>query len=282
MPLFRRSDGDLVRDESPVRRMMPYVMRGRNESAVYHETTLDVSRTLEWLRARNDTRPAEDRATIFHLFLWACARVLHERPGLNRFVSGGRIYQRRGAFISFAAKREFEDGAPLVTVKLEFPAGEAFDACVRRIRAAISEGRGGKPRVVDREVRLALRLPGFLLRAVIAAIRWLDRVNLLPARMISSDPMYASIFAANLGSVGIGDTFHHLYEYGTTSVFGVMGPVRPTVFADADGRPAVRDGLQIRWTFDERINDGLYCAKALDIVRRTMEDPEGQGAGAAG
>ena len=37
MPLFRRPDGDLVRDLPPVRAIVPYLMRRRNESAVYHE-----------------------------------------------------------------------------------------------------------------------------------------------------------------------------------------------------------------------------------------------------
>ena len=31
MPLFSRPDGDLIKNLDPVRKMMPFVMRGRNE-----------------------------------------------------------------------------------------------------------------------------------------------------------------------------------------------------------------------------------------------------------
>src|SRR5687768_11342553 len=105
MPLFSRSDGTLIRDESPVRRMMPYLMPGRNEAVVYHETLCDLTRTLPWLAAFNAARPDARPATLFHLLLHAAARGIHARPGLNRFVSGGRLYQRRGVWLSFAAKR---------------------------------------------------------------------------------------------------------------------------------------------------------------------------------
>src|SRR6185436_8851011 len=111
MPIFKRPDGDLVRGESNVRRFVPYLMRGRNESAVYHEQICDLTRTRPWLRAFNHAH--EQPATLFHLFLYAFARVLHARPGVNRFVSGGRIYQRRKVELSFAAKKRMEERAPL-------------------------------------------------------------------------------------------------------------------------------------------------------------------------
>jgi pyruvate/2-oxoglutarate dehydrogenase complex dihydrolipoamide acyltransferase (E2) component len=274
MPLFRRADGELVRDLSPVRKMVPYLMRGRNESAVYHEYVLDIGRAKSWLEAYNAARPDGPKATLFHMFLWGCAKALHERPGLNRFVSNGRIYQRQGVFLSFAAKKAFRDDAPLVTVKKEFPKDESFEECVARLTGGIREGRTGKPRRVDKEVNLVTRLPGWLIKAALAVLRWLDRHNLLPAGMIGPDPMFASLFAANLGSVGIDNTFHHLYEYGTVSLFGVLGTMRKETVLGEDGKPVGRETVQVRWTFDERINDGLYCAGSLQIVRDVVERPD--------
>jgi hypothetical protein len=32
--------------------------------------------------------------------------------------------------------------------------------------------------------------------------------------------------------------------------------------------------LEMCWSFDERINDGFYCALALKAFARVMEDPE--------
>jgi hypothetical protein len=211
---------------------------------------------------------------VFHLLIAACGKALHARPGLNRFVSGGRIYQRRGAFVSFAAKATFDDDAPLKTVKLPVLATEPLPETVRRIHASVGGARGADERPVDKEVRLVVKLPGFLLRAAVGLLRFLDRVNLLPAFMIRDDPMYASLFLANLGSVGIDRAWHHLYEYGTVSVFGVLGEIKKMLAPDAGGAPVARDAVRVRFAFDERVNDGFYCAASLDLVRAYVEDPE--------
>ncbi len=269
MPLFRRSDGDLVRNVPPIRAIMPYVMRGRNESAVLHDALHEIAGTRAWLKAYN--RAHSDRATLFHLFAYACARALHLRPELNRFVSGGRIYQRREVSFSFAVKPAMEDQAALVTVRLVVPRDEPFPSFVRRMSAAIEEART-RPRAVDREVALVMRLPGPLVRLGVALVRALDAWNLLPDAFIRNDPLFASLFLANLGSAGISDAYHHLYEYGTVGLFGaVSAPARTPVVEG--GAVAVRETLRVRWTFDERIHDAFYGARSLAVARRLLEDP---------
>ncbi len=273
MPLFRRPDGVLIRGLSPERRIMPYLMQGRNESCVYHEQTYDIGKTRRWLRDFNRASPPQS-ATMFHLFLWVCGQGLHLYPHMNRFISGGRLYQRKGSHVSFAAKREFSPTAPLVTVKKSFERNEPFARAVKTMTDLIGEGRSGKPRQVDKELGLALLLPGLLLRLVLWLLRGLDRLNLMPGAMIAGDPMYASLFVANLGSVGLDNTFHHLYEYGTVSLFAALGTQKKGLVVGRDGNPEVTDLMQVRWTLDERIIDGFYAGEALRYVQKVMEDPE--------
>ena len=189
-------------------------------------------------------------------------------------MSGGRIYQRNHVELSFAAKKVMDEHAPLVTVKMRIPADEPFDVFVARVASTIAEARSDRETTVDKELKLALALPGPLVRGVLGVLRGLDSANLLPGAMIESDPMYATAFIGNLGSLGIDNTFHHLYEYGTISFFGVIGTTRKRVVVGRDGQPAVRDTVQVRWTFDERINDGFYCATALKVPQRVVEEPE--------
>jgi len=274
MPLFRRPDGDLVTDESPVRRMIPYIMRGRNESVVYHDELVNIARVRPWMRAWNQSHP-DDAITMFHIFLVGIAKGLQARPGMNRFVSGGRIYQRRGNFMSFAAKKQFDEKSPLVTVKVEIPEDEPFIQTIRKIKGAVGEGRSGAISMVDKELKLALALPGVVLRGVMALLRFLDKVNLMPGGMIKTDPMFTSCFVANLGSVGLDRTYHHLYEYGNASLFCVMGPPKKIPVVEPPGdKIAIREVVEMRWSFDERINDGFYCALALKHFAKVMEDPE--------
>jgi len=204
---------------------------------------------------------------------YACIRMLLARPGLNRFVAGGRIYQRKGVWLSFAAKRKFTDEAPLTTVKLNFSQDDRFDECVDRMANAVNSGRFGHESPIEREVRLLTKLPGPLLRTILAAGRGLDRLNLLPASLIEPDFMYTSLFLANLGSIHIDNAYHHLYEHGTCSLFGVVSGVRKMLLPDRSGHPEVREVLRAPWTFDERVNDGFYCVESLEMLRRIMENP---------
>lgn len=269
MPLFRRPDGVLVRGEPAVRRIMPYLMRGRNESAVYHDTVFRIAEARAWLRAYN--RSHAQRATMFHLLAYACVVALAARPRLNRFVSGGRIYQRRGVSFSFVAKKEFTDEGIGATVKLEGVAGETFPDFSARVSRMVDEARE-RERAVDREVGLVMLLPGPLVRFAVGLVRLLDRWNLLPWFMMKNDPMYASLFLANLGSMGVSDVFHHLYEYGTVSIFGAMSaPRRAPILVD--GKLVVEDTLAVRWTFDERIDDAFSCAHSLALVQDILEAP---------
>ena len=272
MPLFERPDGELIENESPVRRMIPYLMRGRNEAAVYHDEMWDLTKTKPWIKEWN--RNHDQAATPFHLYIHAAGRALNARPGLNRFVSGGKLYQRKGTFISFSAKKSFREDSPLFTVKLEMTKEESFDDTVKRIVAGINDPRKGNPQAVDKELDVLLKLPGPLLRAAMWAWRQLDKVNLAPSKMIAEDPLYSSLFVANLGSVGLDNTYHHLYEHGTIGLFAVLGTPGKKLIVGPDGQPAVKEMMQVRYTLDERINDGFYCATALRYAQRIFEDPE--------
>lgn len=269
MPIFRRHDGDLIRGEPPMRRIMPYLMRRRNESVVYHDAVYQIERTREWLKAYNRTH--DERATLFHILSYAVAQTLHARPALNRFVAGSRVYQRRGVQLSFVVKKDMQDDGPSTTVKVRGEPGEAFRLYAARLAAVISEAQNTE-RHVDKETGLIMLLPGFLVRALVAFARWLDHWHLYPRLMTDDDPMYASVFLANLGSVGVSDVYHHLYEYGTVSIFGAISAPARMPFVEGDA-VVPRAGVRVRWSFDERIHDAFYCAKSLELVRKIVETP---------
>lgn len=287
--LWTRPDGSLLpADEAPaLRRFMPYLLRTRNESFVLFEQELDLSRTFRYIEALRARRAPGEAAEgpdvgLFHVILCAAARAFGERPQLNRFVVGGKIYQRRHIELSFAIKKQRSDSGALTTTKLRFLPTETPQSVAEKVQAAVRFGRSDKKSRADQETALVTRLPGPLLRFLLWLQRGLDAWNLLPAGLIDPDPLYCSMFLANLGSIGLDSAYHHLFEYGTCSFFAVIGKVEhrahphahSQAHSHADGTGQVRPVVNIKYTFDERITDGWYCARSLELFRRWVEDPE--------
>jgi hypothetical protein len=268
--LFWRPDGTRLRNLDPMRRMLPMLMPTRNEAVVYYEQIVDASALVGFLERWN----AGDgpRLTPLHLVVASLGRVLAARPALDRFVAGRRLWQRKEPSVAFAAKKEFNDRAPLKTVKLPVVAGETLSATAARIREAVGTSRTRDDRPVDKELSLLGRLPDFLLSPIIRLARGLDRWNLLPSALIKDDPLFSSVFVANLGSLGLDRAYHHLYEHGTVSLFCVIGTLEPRVLV-VDGAAVVRPTLRLRFSLDERICDGYYAAQSLELLRADLEDP---------
>ena len=261
----RRPDGRLVEELPPIRRFMPFISRRRNDSLVYFSQDVDVETALAFVDEKNPARSSDAPLTLFHLVLRALARVFDERPRLNRFTAGGRVWQRDGMWITFSAKQRMDDGAPIITVKRRFDLDESLSEMVDRLHGDLRASRSGRQTTSDREMRLLLRLPAFLVRAVVGLGRIGNELGLLPRAMIESDPMFSSVFVANLGSVGLEAGYHHLWEYGTIPIFCVVGRIKPG--------PRKRRIVTLKWTFDERVEDGLYCARSLDLLRDLLANP---------
>jgi hypothetical protein len=273
---WRRPDGDLVRDVDPTKAIMPYIMRGRNESAVYFQQHIAMRQADQWIRAFNEAHP-ETPVTIQHLVMWAIVQVLEQHPTMNRFVAGGRLYQRKGIWFTYSAKQSLKDKSPLLVIKRHFAPDESFESMVEAMTHQLRGDRyGGTISQADHEAALILKLPGVLRRVVVAAGKVLDAWGLLPNSMIEPDPLYASVFFANLASIGMDPCWHHLYEYGTIGIFCVIG--RPTTDPGSPtSGPDRRRTMELRWTFDERVEDGLVAGYALKRAKQILEDPVGAG-----
>lgn len=271
MSIFRRAEGPLDDDVRGMRRMLPLLMPGRNEAVVLFEQIIDVTKTLAFIEERNRARPV--KVTLFQIVLAAMLRTFVERPDLNRFVVGGRLRRRAKIEFSFAVKRSMRDDAGLTTAKVSFEPDDDLDRVGERMYAQVREGKAGKKTTSDVEMDLITVLPTFLVRWLLALQRWLDERNLMPPSMIRADPLYASAVFANLGSVGLDSAYHHLFEYGTCPIFATVGKLKKGVVVGDDGAPVVRDVVSIKFSFDERITDGYYCARSLDLFQRYLEDP---------
>ena len=272
MPFRWRPDGTFIKNLSNTRRIMPFLMHGRTESTVYYEQHIEVEKAWKFVEEFHSKTGL--KASILHLIIWRTAQVLDQRPGLNRFVAGRRIYQRDGIWISFSMKKELNDEAPLVVVKRKIDPSWNFEETVRHIQGGISKGREGTKSTSDKEMDLAFRLPLFMVSFFTWLLKILNHFGWLPGALIKADELYGSLFIANLGSIGLQPAYHHLYEWGDIPIFMALGTNEPRMTLDDRGRPAVKDMMTIKYSFDERINDGFYSIQALELLKKLVEDPE--------
>ncbi|MCX7026154.1 MAG: hypothetical protein NT061_01405 [Spirochaetes bacterium] len=280
MFLVDRPDGKKVRGRQALNAVMPYMMPGRNQSAVYYEKDIDLENALRHVRAKNlsagedaSEGGSEDRYSLFGLVLAAAVRTIALKPQLNRFIHGHALYQRDRIVISFIVKQKLTEEAPEGSAKIFFEPGDDLEIVSRKVNEAIAYvrlmGEGGEG---ERIAKTAHAIPGAK-ALIIGAYRLLDRLNLAPWALIKTDPLYATAYFANLGSLGLDTPYHHLYEWGNASLFMVMGKLQ-----QADGRQG-RFGpghhfVNFKVTLDERIADGLYFARSASIFSRLIARPE--------
>lgn len=272
-----RPDGRVLTGDQvhPYRRMLPIIMRTKAESTVYFDHWIDATQLLPYMeRARR-----EFDANITHILVAAAARALHHHPHLNRFVASQRLYQRDGVWISFSMKRKKLDaGAKVSTIKKCVPAEWGLRTLSAEINAEIDYQRSDEETYLDREVSFFLKLPHMLLTRAARLMFWANDHNLLPGSFIEDDGMFASAYMANLGSLGMEAGYHHLYEWGNCPLFIVVGAIseRPVPSGErGEGGVTTRPMMHIRFTYDERINDGLNAGEALADLSRALEDPVG-------
>ncbi|MEA3287725.1 MAG: 2-oxo acid dehydrogenase subunit E2 [Candidatus Marinimicrobia bacterium] len=272
MPFSWRPDGTVIKNVPNTRRIMPFLMHTRIESTVYYEQLIEVEKA--WKYVEEFRKRSGLKASILHFIIWRAAQVLDQRPGLNRFVAGRRIYQRKDIWISFSMKKSMSDDAPLVVVKKKIDPTWTFEETVQHIQGGITKGREGGKSTSDKEMDIAFMLPNFMVSFLTWGLRTLNHFGLLPWSLIKGDELYGSLFVANLGSIGLQPAYHHLYNWGDIPIFMALGANEPRMMLDERGRPAVKDMMTIRYSFDERINDGFYSIQALELLKKLVEDPE--------
>jgi hypothetical protein len=263
---WTRPDGERIRDLSRMRKFMPFISPRRNDALVLYQTEIELDNANAFLEELNSRRSPEGQVTLFHLYLRSAALAIQERPGINRFVAGSRLWQRNHLAITFSAKQELLDGAPLVTVKRIFSEQESLEEMVDSILDNLRSRRAGRQNRSDQEMKLVLEFPAFVVKAGVWLLDKANHLNLLTKQMIDEDPLFTSLFVANLGSVGLAAGYHHLWEYGTCSMFGVIGGFRRR-----------EDGVEImnvNYSYDERVEDGMYAGIAMDRLKEKLENPE--------
>ena len=269
----KRPDGTYIKKMHFFTRLMPYLIPTRTEAAIYFEQEFDVSRTLEYVKKKK-ANPDTPKISMFFIILYAAIRVIAQRPKMNRFVSGFRFYQRNRISFNFVAKRDLSDEGEEINVTMSFSPFLSLEGFCKKINDYILSLKKGSETEAENLNSFLTHLPRFLIKIIFSIVKFLDYHNALPMSIIDSLPFFSTVFFANVGSVGIDAPYHHNFEIGNCGIFCAIGKIRKENSLMQDGTVETRDMVKITFTFDDRITDGIYCARAVDMVRSLVENPE--------
>ncbi|MDO5121853.1 MAG: 2-oxo acid dehydrogenase subunit E2, partial [Erysipelotrichaceae bacterium] len=205
------------------------------------------------------------------------ARMVRERPIMNRFIQGGRIYQRYDISLSFVAKKRFTDGADEALMVLVPKDTDTVNEIARKIVGDVKESRkteGVTAGSIDELMAKLAKLPRLLLMFIVWTVRCLDYWGVNPGFLTEGDPNYTTILVSNLGSIKCPSVYHHLNNYGTNSIMVTIGTLHKEEILMDDGHKEIRDVIDIGATLDERIGDGFYFAKSLKLIKHIFAHPE--------
>lgn len=111
------------------------------------------------------------------------------------------------------------------------------------------------------------------LRRAIKFLSFLDRHGIMPKAVINASPFHTSVFLTNVGSLGIDSVYHHLYNFGTTSLFFAMGKKKKSFIYD-DDEIHEEKCITLAFVGDERICDGYYFANSFKLLSKYLRKPE--------
>ena len=269
-----RPDGRWVK-ATGMQTLMANVLPNRTDCEVCCRDTIDATELLKFLEKRNAEHP-EYKTTVFHCALLCISRIIKERPYLNRFIQGRRMYERHEISLSFVCKRRFADTAEEALLVVVPKDDTTIDSLSRYIVGDVKETRksehstGGVDKIMD---DLA-KLPRPILMLVVKLIRILDFWGKLPHDIWETDPNYTTVLASNLGSIKCPSVYHHLNNYGTNSIMITIGTLHKEEMVMEDGHKEVRDVIDVSATLDERIADGFYFARSLKLLKHVFAHPE--------
>lgn len=264
-----RVDGRRARGLSAIEMAIPHVMRKRVDAQNYVTEYADEEIIRNFLRAvRQEKGIRMSRMAVIIAAYYAAAR---KHPYVNRFIMNSRVYERNHFCVSFVMLKVRADGTPdETTVKIFLDETDDVFSINDKIHAVIEKNSvPTHNNNTDKFARMMFSLP-LLPDLVMGLARILDRCGLLPRFIIDLSPFHTSLFVTNLASINAPSIYHHVYEFGTTSVFVSVGKNVPNYLSGELKKKLI----PLKVVMDERICTGHDYTMFNKTFQHFMSHPE--------
>ncbi len=268
-----RKDGYKIRSIPPMNKVSPYIMKKRSDSQNYFEDAFDVTEAEKMCRRK--VKEGKRNFSLLHIFLASYVRTISRRPGINRFISGQKIFARNNIEVVMTVKKEMSLHAPDTMIKVYFEPTDTIDEVYEKFNEVVMKNVGNEEESsFDETAKLFNYIPGLLLKFAVWFLNFLDYFGCMPKALLKVSPFHGSMIITSMGSLGIKPIYHHLYDFGNLPVFLSYGAKRKSCSVDSEGNVKKRIMVDFKVVTDERICDGYYYASAFKFFKKCVEDPE--------
>ena len=268
-----RKDGRRVRTAQPMAKMMAFIMKDRADALNYFADELDVTETDAFCKKM--IADGYEGFSFLHIMLAAYVRTVSQKPALNRFINGQRIYARNNIEVNMVIKKDLREDSPDTAISVIFEPDDTVIDVYDKFNAAVNKEKEKEEldSGFDKTAGTLASLPRPILRLAVRLLFWMDYHGLLPKFLTDLSPFHGSMIITSMGSLGIKPIYHHIYNFGNLPVFISYGVKRTEYKLKRDGSVEQRRMMDLKVVTDERICDGFYYASAFKMIRRLVEHP---------
>ena len=268
-----RKDGRLLRELDSLHFITGIIYPNRCDNEAYISLHIDLTEMNRYLAEKNQ-QEQDFPYTMFHVVVAALIKTITLRPKLNRFIVNSNFYQRSEVSASFVVKKQFSDKGAEALAFLHSQEEMTLPDIHGYIRSQVQECRSEKVDASTQGMDMFNRMPRWMGKGIVKFLMFLDRHGWVPSDLIATDPYYSSVVLSNLGSIKLKCGYHHLTNWGTCSLFCIIGEKKRSPFINEDGTVTMKETLELGLTIDERLADGYYYSKSVRLLEYLLTHPE--------
>ena len=264
-----RKDGTRLKNIDPMYTVASYVMNKRVDSMNMITLDIPLDPIQDYLHKKHkEGKNISHMAVVIAAFM----RTAAEYPMLNRFIVNCKPYARNEYAIAMVVLKAGQLDNGTMSKMFFDPSNTIFDVN-DIINKYVEENRNAPDNNgTEKMIKFLLGIPG-ILRVGVGIFKIMDKHGLLPKKIIDMSPFHNSLVVSNLASIRTNHIYHHIYEFGTTSLFIAMGNSRE-VAKRRGGEIVYEKCMPLGVVMDERICSGSYFALAFRKMKQYLANPE--------
>ena len=268
-----RRDAKIVKDINGMFQLMLDLKPNRCDSDVFINQKMDVTKLVNYIEKKKEEGK---EITYFHAFLTAIGKTFYNRPKLNRFIANRHVYEHNDIIISFVAKVSFDDRSDEIMIMVPIEEEDNIFTISKKIKDKVDNVRNKKvaKEGANNAIDVLGKLPNIVRVPIMGLFKWLDKHDLLPSSLLKDNLYYSSMIVSNLGAIKCGAIYHNLTNFGTCSSLATMGEIKDVEVINEKGKKEIRKICEFGVNLDERIADGYYFVKCIQLLQHIFDKPE--------